>query len=180
MTKRIAAAVLCAIVNFMGASDVSAGSVAADADDDGGTDYVELRNEHQATSTAQDPLLATASAVVGGEIDHAWILRHHSGPSAAVAVQRNALDHTATVSLSLDVPVLPWEELLHRSLKFCRDEDVLKVTIESQGLGFASIRPVAEASGFVFSRARRVEGVHVAEFYTDLYHRPRRPRSPEA
>jgi hypothetical protein len=174
MTKRIAAAVLCAIVNFMGAQDV--GAYTPDVDDDGGTDYVELRRDHEHDTKREDPLLATASAMVGGEIDHAWILRHHSGPSAAVAVQHNAIDHTATVSLSLDVPVLPWEELLHRSLAFCRDEDVLKVTIESQGLGFAGIRSVAETSGFVFSRARLVEGVHVAEFYTDLYHRsaPRR------
>jgi hypothetical protein len=154
MTRRIAAAVLCAIVNLMGAQDV--GAYTPDVDDDGSTDYVELRSDQKHDTKRADPLLATASAMVGGEIDHAWILRHHSGPSAAVAVQHNVLDHTATVSLSLDVPVLPWEELLHRSLTFCRDEDVLKVTIESQGLGFASLRSVAEASGFVYTRARLV------------------------
>src|SRR5215207_6808268 len=109
MTKRLAAAVLCAIVNFMGAQDV--GALTPDTDDDGGIDCVEL--QRQSGSSGQAPnALDAASAVCGGEIDHAWILRHHSGPSAAAAVQCNDRSNTAVVSLTVDVSILPWQPLL--------------------------------------------------------------------
>lgn len=176
MRKRLAAAVLCAVVNFMGSQDV--GALTPDTDDDGGIDCVEFQREPDAhhAPTALD----AASAVIGGEIDHAWILRHHSGPSAAVAVQCNDLQHTAVVSVTVDVSILPWQPLLDRSLAFCREHEALKVTIEAQGASTAQIRSVAEADGFVFSRVRHEDGIDVAEFYTDLYHRQLRHPAPKA
>jgi hypothetical protein len=174
MTKRLAAAVLCAIVNLMGSQD--AGAMTPDvSDDDGGIDCVEFRHDHDSLQRAPTALDA-ASALCGGEIDHAWVLRHHSGPGAAVAVQCNDLQHTAVVSLSVDVSILPWQPLLDRSLAFCREHDALKVIIEAQGATPAQIRMVAEADGFQFSRLRQVDGVDVAEFYTDLYRRDNGPR----
>jgi hypothetical protein len=71
----------------------------------------------------------------------------------------------------VDVAVLPWQPLLDRSLEFCREHNALKVTIEAQGAPIAQIRSVAEADGFVFSRFRQIDGIDVAEFYTDLYRR---------
>jgi hypothetical protein len=183
MTKRLAAAVLCTIVNLLGLPDVSAGGGSVDGDDGSGIAYVELRREWQVPgvsdpAASSDPL-TTASDVCGDEIEHAWILRHHSGPSAAVTVRRDAShDHTAVVSLSADLRLLPWEQLLSRSLAFCRDHDVLKVTLEAEGVSSETVRAVAHASGFSFSRLRHADGVDVAEFYTDLYHPDRRDQRP--
>jgi hypothetical protein len=178
MTKRLAAAVLCAIVNFFGSpAGGSASSSDGGGDDDGGIDYVELRRDRHASQGAADPLVA-ASRIVGGDVQHAWLIHHHSGPSAAAAVQRDdRYKHAALVTLSVDVAVLPWEPLLGRSLAFCRENEALKVTIETQGAAApADVRTVAQQNGFVFAGSRCVDDVHVAEFYTDLYRRDRPAR----
>ena len=180
MTKRLAAAVLCTIGNLLGFPDAGGASVDGD-DNDAGVAYVELRREQPIpgqTSTAAaapDHPLVTASHVVGDDIERAWLVRHHSGPSAAVTVQRDAdRDHSAIISLSADLEVLPWQPLLSRALAFCREQDVLKVTLQSEGVSSEAVRAVAHASGFSFSRLRHAGGVDAVEFYTDLYHSVRR------
>ena len=180
MTKRLAAAVLCTIVNLLGLPDAGSGA-SVDGDDDAGVAYVELRRDQpipgDSTPGASDDPLVTVSHVVGDEIEHAWVARHHSGPSAAATVQRDAYhEHTAIVSLSADLELLPWESLLSRSLAFCREQDVLKVTLQTEGVSPEIVRSVAHASGFSFSRSHYADGVDVAEFYTDLYHPDRRSR----
>ena len=181
MTKRLAAAVLCTIVNLLGNPEAGSGASVDEDDDAAGIAFVELQHDQpmpgpsNVGATANNPLVS-ASHVIGDDIEHAWLVHHHSGLSAAVTVQHDAYhDHAAIISLSADLEILPWEPLLSRSLAFCRGQDVLKVTLQSEGVSSESVRSVADASGFSFSRLRHADGIDVSEFYTDLYRRPGLP-----
>src|SRR3954470_8602878 len=93
MMKRLAAAVVAAFVNLLGAASPNANADAmtalvASADDDGPDtpDSVEYRRA-EGTGAGRPVVLAMASAVCGEPIDGAWLVRHADGPVLAVAAQ---------------------------------------------------------------------------------------------
>ena len=162
MVKRLAAAVLLAVVNLLN----PAGADATDIDaDDGAVEY------RKARGTAQQPdALTLASQACDESLDAAWIVRGQQSdrPAAAVTV-RHAADHVAVVTLAVRADSPAWAGVLGRALAFCRDEDALKVIVEVDGVAPAPVRSVAESCGFQFARMRRADGADVVECYTDLY-----------
>src|SRR5262245_41282804 len=98
MLKRLAAAVLAAIVNLGGLPDTDATDI--DVGEGDGIECLEVRRTGQ--SAEQPPLLAVASRECGERIESAWIVYEDQRPCAAVAVQQIAT-HVAGVSVSANL-----------------------------------------------------------------------------
>jgi hypothetical protein len=180
--KRIAAAVLAACVNVLGAAKVNALVTPADADDDGpdGVETIEFGKAVEQARHASGSLLAAASAAASGDpIDAGWISRAASGAWAAVTVEHRS-PHIAYIDVTFggapgdggaSPPELTLNQLLGRALKFCGDRGVLKVVLQPDGLPIGSLCRFAESRGFQFSRVRSIDGLDHLEFYRDLYRR---------
>jgi hypothetical protein len=180
MMKHVAAAVLYAAVSLMGSLGLGAAQAAIDPDedDDAGLECVEyLREPGQGNRAGGGPLLlSVASRLCGEEIDGAWLARDAAGPAAVVAVHQIG-DGVAAVDVAArsqaNAPVGQEIDLLGRALSNCRRGEALKVIVTPGALAPATVRRLAEASGYVFSRERFVDGAPRLEFYTDLYRRER-------
>lgn len=192
MKRRIAAAVLYAVVSALGPGDATAAMNALDddADDeesstpsllalidrDGSPGATEGGAKSEAGVGDGDPLLKRVSRALGTPVDAAWVVRTRPGLTAAVAVQANP--HTSVATINAEVMPATWaadEKLstlrlpLARALAHCRDRGYLKVVLTADGAAVALLRSWVESRGFQFSRARWVDGAPAAEFYTDLY-----------
>ena len=58
--------------------------------------------------------------------------------------------------------------LLQAALAHCRDQGFLKVLLDARLEQTAAVQ-LFEREGFQFSRNRETAGVHIREFYLDLY-----------
>ena len=167
MIRHMAAAVLYAVISFTGSGDLNNDGVADDAtDDDAGTECVALTP----TPGKRDAslVLTAASALCGTTIDDAWLVQDHCRPAAAVAMHQTP-QHVALVDVSAEAPQ-HHATLLARALDRCRENGAVKVIVQACVFDAATVRRVADARGFRFSRTRHENaGVAAIEFYTDLY-----------
>jgi hypothetical protein len=195
MKRRIAAAVLYAVVSALGPGDATAAMNAIDDDDDddstppsfstpeardasgGGAQHGGRVGQNvPAGEGVADPLLKRVSRALGTPVDAAWVVRNRAGSTVAVAVQADPHTSVALVNAAVipsvhgtgDSPAalrMP----LSRALAHCRDRGYLKVIVTADGAAIAPLRSWVESRGYQFSRARWLDGAPAAEFYTDLY-----------
>ena len=196
MKRRIAAAVLYAVVSALGPGDATASANTIDDDDDdesappcfstpardgarGGAQHSERVGEGAAAVAGDgvaDPLLKRVSRTLGTPVDAAWVVRNRIGSTVAVAVQADPDTSVALVNAAVvpsvhgtgGSPAALWLPL-SRALAHCRERGYLKVILTAVGAAVAPLRAWVESRGFQFSRARWLEGAPAAEFYTDLY-----------
>jgi hypothetical protein len=174
--KRLAAAMLLAVINLMSAGNVADASIDVDDDNDADADVSpDSVSEFRKPSRGLDryDALALTSHACHEPLDAAWVVRHHGkvGGAAAVTV-RQAAPHVAVVTLVVDRDCPTWPGVLARALHFCREEEnALKVVIEHDGVTDVSITNAVESCGFQPIRARRNDGGKLLECYADLYRR---------
>ena len=168
MMKRIAAAVLYTVVTATGVAGAT--GAAADLDDD---DDVTVTIEKKGEPDEKQPqgVLRAAGLLCGRPIEAAWIASGLSNGCAAVAVSAD----DAHVSI-VDIAIRGWhqrpvhlEATLRQALDHCRHTGALKVLVNLESLPADQVRATAGKRGFAFTRYRRVDGIPMAEFYTDLY-----------
>jgi hypothetical protein len=191
MKRRIAAAVLYAVVSALGPGDAAAAmnAIDDDADDedsspsllaliskDAPSAATESGAKAEAGDGARDPLLKRVSRALGTPVDAAWVVRTRTGLTAAVAVQADPHTSVAVVNTEVMPAAQPTCEKLStlrlplaHALAHCRDRGYLKVVVTADGAAIAPLRSWIESRGFQFSRARWLDGAPAAEFYTDLY-----------
>src|SRR4051794_21596612 len=87
--KRIAAAVLAAFVNILGAANADA-LVVDDDDGPDGIDSIEFGKAEEAGPHAPGAVAAAAAAAVGEPLDAVWVARTATGARAAVTVQHRS------------------------------------------------------------------------------------------
>lgn len=179
MRKRIAAAVLAACVNLLGAANVDALVTPAD-DDDGpdGVDTIEFgKPEHGAHRATGIGANGAADGVVlpDTQVDRAWIARNEDGSWAAVTVRQGPPDvaridvkSTGGFGIASDVTL---EHLLGRAATYCADHGALKLVLRPEGVPIGIACYFVESRGFQYTRLRTVAGVDQLEFYRDLYRR---------
>jgi hypothetical protein len=171
--KRIAAAVLAACVNLLGAANVDALVTPDDDDGPDGVDTIEFGRALQHSHHAAGAAVAAAAAASGEPIDAGWVARTASGVWAAVTVQHRS-PHIAYVDVtsgSAHPPDFAMNHILGRALAFCADRAVLKLVLQPDGLPLGSLRRFVEARGFQFSGVKALDGLDHLEFYRDLYRR---------
>jgi hypothetical protein len=171
--KRIAAAVLAACVNLLGAANVDA--LVAPDDDDGpdGVDTIEFGKSVEHSHHSAGALVAAAAAASGEPVDAGWVARTASGAWAAVTVQHRS-PHIAYVDVtsgSARRPDFALNQLLGRAIRFCADRGVLKLVVQPDDLPLGSLSRFVETRGFQFSRVKSIDGLDQLEFYRDLYRR---------
>ena len=167
--RRLAAAVLAAVVNLLASMDSDALVVGDDDPGDGFGDVEWQPSASRESHRAAGRRAATPNAF-GAPIDGAWAVRLPTGQAAAVGV-RHRDDFVAIVGLRVIAGCPGWDDLMSRAVASAQDHGALKLVVESEGVPAESVRSLAEARGFQFSRALRLEWVDVLEFYTDLYRR---------
>jgi hypothetical protein len=168
MMGRLGTASLAVLVNLL---CTTASTIVVAAESSAEDDRRITRPASHGPVYAPPALLATASGLFGEQIDTAWAVVSRDGPAVAVAVQHGAA-HVARLEIAVEqgkVTSRFWEDAVTRALAFCRDHDVLKVLVTTTGVPAAHVRALAASRGFQLSRAGCVDGLDVAEFYTDLY-----------
>lgn len=175
--KRLAAAMLLAVINVMSSASVADASNEVDDDGDADADVTpDSVSEFRKPSRGLERLdaLSLTSHACHEALDAAWVLRHHGklSGSAAVTVREHA-PYTAVLTLVVNYECPMWPSVLARALFFCRDEEhALKIVIEHDGaVTDAVLQNAAESCGFQPVRTRLKDGVHLVECYVDLYAR---------
>jgi hypothetical protein len=199
MKRRIATAVLYAVVSTLGPADTGAATNALDDDveeESSSSSVLVLGSRGEpklgaecggglgdagvdglAGDGAGEPLLRRVSRTLGIPVDAAWVVRTRAGFAAAVAVQGDPHTLVAMINAAVTPATHAIEDgsaalvrlPLARALTHCRHRGYLKVVLTADGAAVASLRSWVEGLGFQFSRARWLDGAPAAEFYTDLY-----------
>lgn len=184
--KRLAAAILLAVINLMNSTNVTDAS--SDVDDDNDTDadvapdsISEFRKPSQ--GLGRPDALSLTSNACHESLDAAWVVRDHGRIPAAAVTARQSAPHVAVVTLVVDRVCPTWPGVLAQALHYCRDEEnALKVVIEHEGVTNVSLTNAVESCGFQPIRVRESEGAKTIECYADLYRRDihSRPKAPTA
>jgi hypothetical protein len=172
MKKRLAAAVLYAVVSFMGATNLDSTPFETDDDTDADIECVEFRRLPDGAH--QTDVLSLASVLAGQRIDDAWVVHGPDGTSGAAAIHQ--LDpHIALVSLEIDrdgAPPVDYRKLLLvHALDSCREMGALKVIVDAGTLPLSDLKSVAASRGFQFHRTQNSPDATVHQFYTNIYWR---------
>lgn len=150
MMKRVAAAVLCAVLNLLGQSDIAGAVDDSDVADDSG-DLIEVSLARSGANDASP--IAIASAVSDADIECAWVAERERRAVAAATVGCAAGGHSL-ITLSAGGGEL-WHPLLERSLEYCRNGGALKVSIESAGASPLDVQNLGAVRLSVFTPAPR-------------------------
>ena len=178
MPLRLATAVLYALMSVAG---VAPAEDLADDDtyDDGDVGLAEPGRAEPGRGLKRGApgVLALASTLSAEPIADAWSAVGHDDHTLAAVAIRTPAAHVARIDLAAEPFLAPHAlatlgpPLLARALDHCREHDVLKVIVSSEGLPPVTVRTVAESRGFQFSRTRLRDNDESIEFYTNLYWR---------